>query len=127
MVRPRLSKVIRKNNMRKLTRSRFGLLLVVATVAAVVAAPTALAQDPINDPTSAQYDPPLPGTAGGAAGAGEPGGAAAAGDSGGGLNSSIGSLPFTGMDLIIVAGVAFMLTGTGFALRRLSMPRGPRV
>ena len=111
--------------MRKFTRSRFGLLVVVAIVVALVAAPTALAQDPINDPTSAQYDPPIPGSAGGAAGASEA--ASASGGSGGGLDSNIGSLPFTGMDLIIVAGVAFVLTGTGFALRRLSTPRGPRV
>jgi hypothetical protein len=31
------------------------------------------------------------------------------------------------MDLIILAGVALVLTGTGLALRRLSMPREPRV
>ncbi|MGH2957311.1 MAG: hypothetical protein ACRDL6_09985 [Solirubrobacterales bacterium] len=109
--------------MRKFTRSRLGLLFVVTAVAALVAVPVALAQDPINDPTSAQYDPPISGTAGGAAGAAQGGGAAG----GEGLESNIGSLPFTGMDLIIVAGVAFLLTGTGFALRRLSTPRGPRV
>lgn len=111
--------------MRKFTRSRFGLLFLVTAVAALVAVPVATAQDPINDPTSAQYDPPIPGAAGGAAGTS--GGAGAAGEESGGLESNIGSLPFTGMDLIIVAGVAFLLTGTGFALRRLSMPRGPRV
>ena len=96
-------------------------IVVLGIVAAVLVVPgAALAQ---NDPTSAQYNPPIPdsGVAGGAAGG------AGGGDSGGGLNSNIGSLPFTGMDLIIVAGVAFVLTGTGFALRRLSTPRGPRV
>lgn len=106
------------------TRSRIGLFLVVAIVGAFTAAPAAvLAQDSQSDPSSAQYNPPIPesDTAGAAAGGG------AGGSSGGGLNSNIGSLPFTGMDLIIVAGVAFVLTGTGFALRRLSMPRGPRV
>jgi hypothetical protein len=105
-----------------LMRSRLGVIVVVVMTAALVTAPMALAQDPTQDPSSAQYDPPIPesGTAGGAAGGGS-------GDSGGGLNSSIGSLPFTGLDLIIVAGVAFVLTGTGFALRRLSTPRGPRV
>src|SRR5687768_4488070 len=80
----------------------------------------ALAQN--TSPTSAQYNPPIPqrGVAGGAQGgqAGSAGGSAPSG----GLNSNIGSLPFTGMDLIIVAGVAFVLTGTGFALRRLSTP-----
>jgi hypothetical protein len=95
-------------------------LLLIGIVAAFVAMPgAAIAQD---DPSSAQYNPPIPqsGVAGGAEGG-------SSGDSGSGLNSSIGSLPFTGMDLIIVAGVAFLLTGTGFALRRLSTPRGPRI
>jgi hypothetical protein len=97
------------------------ILLVLGIVAAFAVVPgAAIAQD---DPTSAQYNPPIPesGVAGGTEGGGDPG------SSGGGLNSNIGSLPFTGMDLIIVAGVAFLLTGTGFALRRLSTPRGPRV
>lgn len=107
--------------MRKLTRSRFGLVLLVVAIAALTAVPAASAQDPINDPTSAQYDAPIPSS--GTAGASEAGGSSG----GGGLDSNIGSLPFTGMDLIIVAGVAFLLTGTGFALRRLSTPRGPRV
>ena len=35
----------------------------------------------------------------------------------------IGSLPFTGMDLLVVSGVALVLTGTGLALRRFSTPR----
>jgi hypothetical protein len=103
----------------------FAVLGVLAAFLAVPAA--ALAQN--TSPTSAQYNPPIPkpksGVAGGSAGGGSAGGSA--GSSGGGLNSNIGSLPFTGMDLIIVAGVAFVLTGTGFALRRLSTPRGPWV
>jgi hypothetical protein len=112
----------RKINMRKLTSNRFGLFLVGVMVAAFMVAPiSALAQ---NDPTSAQYNPPIPDPGSGVAG-GAAGGAESAG--GGGLNSNIGSLPFTGLDLIIVAGVAFVLTGTGFALRRLSAPRGSRV
>jgi hypothetical protein len=101
--------------MRNIRRSRLGLFLVVALVAAFTAVPAAMAQD---DPSAAQYDPPIPdsGTAGSSAsGAG----------GGSGLDSNIGSLPFTGMDLLIVGGVAFVLTGTGFALRRLSTPRGP--
>jgi hypothetical protein len=91
----------------------------VAVFAAFAAAPLALAQD---DPSSAQYDPPIPET--GSSGAtGSSGGSGGSGGSG--LDSNIGSLPFTGMDLLIVAGVALVLTGTGFALRRLSSPRGP--
>lgn len=70
-----------------------------------------MAQDSNSDPSSAQYQPPIPD--------------ASSGSGQSGLNSNIGSLPFTGMDLLIVAGVAFVLTGTGFALRRLSTPRPP--
>jgi hypothetical protein len=101
--------------MRKIRRSHLGLFLIVALVAAFSAVPAAMAQD---DPSAAQYEAPIPesGTAGSSASGG-----------GGGLDSNIGSLPFTGMDLLIVAGVAFVLTGTGFALRRLSTPRGPSV
>ena len=33
------------------------------------------------------------------------------------------ALPFTGMDLVVLAGVAILLVGTGIALRRLSAPR----
>jgi hypothetical protein len=104
-------------DMRNKRRSRLSMMLIIAAVAAFTVVPTALAQDP----SAAQYNPPIP----------DPGGTAgtsASGSSGGsGLNSNIGSLPFTGMDLLIVAGVAFVLTGTGFALRRLSTPRGPSV
>jgi hypothetical protein len=103
-----------------------GLLLIVALVAAFTAVP-AYAQT-IDDPSSAQYDPPIPdsGTAGSdTAGSGTAGSAATGGGDPGGLDSNIGSLPFTGLDLLIVVGVALVLTGTGFALRRLSTPRGP--
>jgi hypothetical protein len=105
--------------MRKLRHSRFGLLLVLAALAAFVALPAvAMAQGSSDDPSTAEYTPNIPpGNEGGTAG----------GSSSGGLDSQIGSLPFTGMDLIILAGVALVLTGTGFALRRLSTPRGPRV
>ncbi len=106
--------------MRNITRSRLCLTLIVAAFAALSVAPAALAQDPSSDPSAAQYNPPIPEDDGGTASASDSGG-------GGGLNSNIGSLPFTGMDLLIVAGVAFVLTGTGFALRRLSTPRGPSV
>lgn len=105
--------------MRKTRRSRLSVMLIVAVVAALAVVPTAAAQDSTSDPSAAQYNPPIP----------DPGGTASTSASGSdsGLNSNIGSLPFTGMDLLIVAGVAFVLTGTGFALRRLSTPRGPSV
>lgn len=102
----------------KTWRSRIGLLLAVSVVAVAFAGvPAALAQDSTDDPSSAQYDAPIPDGQGTA-------GASASGASGTGLDSNIGSLPFTGLDLLIVVGVALLLAGTGFALRRLSAPPG---
>jgi hypothetical protein len=105
-----------KMNMRNLRHSRIGLLLVLAALAVFATVPAAAMAQGSGDPSSAQYTPNIP-----------PGDEGATGGSGssGGLDSQIGSLPFTGMDLIILAGVALVLTGTGFALRRLSTPRGP--
>lgn len=112
--------------MRNSWRSRIGLLLIASFAAVAFASvPMALAQDSIDDPSQAQYEPPIPegeGTAGGAASGGSGGGSG----SGSGLDSNIGSLPFTGMDLLIVVGVALLLAGTGFALRRLSSPPAER-
>jgi len=103
-------------NMRKLRHSRIGLILALAVLAAFVAMPAlALAQGSQN-PSDAVYTPNIP-----------PADQGGSGGSSGGLDSQIGSLPFTGMDLIILAGVALVLTGTGFALRRLSTPRGPGI
>ena len=118
---PRFEPVTRKIDIRRIA----AVLGIVAAFLAVPAA--ALAQN--TSPTSAQYNPPIPqsGVAGGAQGGGSGGGSGGSSGGSSGLNSNIGSLPFTGMDLIIVAGVAFVLTGTGFALRRLSTPRGPWV
>ncbi len=101
--------------------SRLSIFLIIAAMAVLVAVPSAGAQDPLTDPSAAQYNPPIPDDESDTASS------SASGGGGGGLDSNIGSLPFTGMDLIIVAGVAFVLTGTGFALRRLSTPRGPSV
>jgi hypothetical protein len=42
-----------------------------------------------------------------------------------GLAARVGSLPFTGWDLIILGGVATILMGLGFMLHRLSTPRAP--
>ena len=98
--------------------SRIGLLLIVALlVGAIAGAPAALAQSATDDPSTAQYEPPLDdeGTASSAASGGSSG-----------LDTNIGSLPFTRMDLLIVLGVALLLTGTGRALRRLSTPPAPR-
>lgn len=96
------------------------LLISAAIAALAVAAPAlavapALAQDPAADPAASQYEAPLP-SAGSAASS-----APAAEDSG--LRSEIAGLPFTGLDLILLAGIALVITGTGFALQRLSAPR----
>lgn len=104
-------------------RKRLGLpLVLIVALAFSLALPGAsMAQSSIDDPTAAVYGDDDGGTTaaavGGSSVAEEPG-------DNDGLNGRIGSLPFTGMDLIILAGVALVLTGTGFALRRASMPRG---
>jgi hypothetical protein len=104
--------------MRNTWRSRLSLLLIAAfVVVGLAGVPAASAQSSLDDPSSAQYDPPLPQ---------DTAGASAAGSNSSGLDSNIGSLPFTGMDVLIIAGVALLLTGTGFALRRLSTPPEPR-
>jgi hypothetical protein len=129
--------------MPKLTRTSLGFVAVAAVATSLWVVPAvASAQDPLANPSAAQYNPPIP-NAGGVsgstgAGAGQVGGAGGAAaepsvaqdvtpGGKGGSSSNLGSLPFTGMDLIIVAGVALLLTGTGLALRRLSLPRDPQV
>jgi hypothetical protein len=121
---------VRRIQMTTKSCSRIGLSLVLALAVGMftVLPASAVAQGAINDPTAAVYGD----DDGGSASAESQGATGSGGSSGGtgssessGLSSPIGSLPFTGMDLIILAGVAFVLTGTGFALRRASMPRGP--
>ena len=103
-------------------RKRLGLpLVLIVALAFSLALPGAsMAQSSIDDPTAAVYgDDDGTGAAVSGASVGDP--ADTASESG--LTGQIGSLPFTGMDLIILAGVAMVLTGAGFALRRASMPR----
>ncbi len=102
-------------------RHRLGLPLVLVFALAFTAAlpaAAALAQSAVDDPTAAVYGDDDGSTASfeSSGGGGE--------SAGGGLSDPIGSLPFTGIDLIILVGVALVLTGTGFALRRASMHRG---
>lgn len=98
-------------------RSQVSLLLIAAfLVGAVAGAPAAQAQSATDDPAAAQYDPPL---------ADDEGTAGSVASGGSGLDGNIGSLPFTGLDLLIVLGIVLLLTGTGFALRRLATPPGP--
>lgn len=40
-----------------------------------------------------------------------------------GLEKPIGDLPFTGLDLLVVVGTAFVVAGIGFALRWVSTRR----
>jgi hypothetical protein len=109
----------------------FASIGVVALVSVALAVPaSAIAQDQLANPSAAQYEPQsqVQGTtgSGGGPGAGGPAPAVAQTPTGGGGGSSLGSLPFTGMDLGIVAGVALLLTGTGLALHRLSVPPNSR-
>jgi hypothetical protein len=101
-----------------------GALLLVTAALAVPG--SAFAQDQLSNPSAAQYEPQgdvLGGTASGGNGSSP---SVSGTPSGGGGGGQIGSLPFTGMDLVIVAGVAMLLTGTGLALHRLSVPPRPR-
>jgi hypothetical protein len=92
-------------------------------VTAMLAIPSAaMAQDQLANPSAAQYGPQSQ-VAGETTSGGTGSSPSVAGTpTGGGGNSQIGSLPFTGMDLGIIAGVALLLTGTGLALHRLSVP-----
>lgn len=116
--------------MRKLTLKRLGgLALLVVTAAVAVAPATALAQDALSNPSAAQYEPQsqVQGTTTNGSNGSNNGsnGPVAASTPSSGLNSNVGSLPFTGLDVIVLAVVAAGLLGTGLALRRLSSPKAP--
>lgn len=98
-----------------------GAILLVAVALAVPGG--AFAQDQLANPSAAQYEPQSDVLGGSTSGTSSP---SVANTPTGGNNSQVGSLPFTGMDLAIVAGVALLLTGTGLALHRLSVPPRPR-
>ena len=91
------------------------IAMLVLAGALALGVPAASAQDQLSNPSSAQYKPQsqVQGTDTIAA----PQSNASQDHSGG------GSLPLTGMDLVIIAGVAILLMGAGAALRRLSAPR----
>ena len=93
--------------------------LLVAAVLSIGAMPAiASAQGSINaGPTADQYDPKtinFENSTGDSAGPGN-----------GGLNDSVGSLPFTGFDVIAMLAVALAVTGLGLALQR-AVSREPR-
>jgi len=124
---------IRMRIMRKFTLKRLGGLALLAVVAAVAIAPaTALAQDALSNPSASQYEPKsqVQGTStnGSNTSASVPAAAntSASASPASGLNGNVGSLPFTGMDVIVLAVVAAALIGTGVALHRLSAPKAPK-
>ena len=123
---------IRMRIMRKFTLKRLGGLALLAVVAAVAIAPaTALAQDALSNPSDSQYEPKsqVQGTStNGSNGPASsvPAAANTSASSASGLNGNVGSLPFTGMDVIVLAVVAAALIGTGVALHRLSAPKAPK-
>lgn len=112
--------------MRKFTLKRLGGLALLAVVAAVAIAPaTALAQDALSNPSASQYEPnsQVQGTT--TTGSGPS--SSVAHNSTVHASGTVGSLPFTGMDIVVLAVVAAALIGTGVALRKLSAPRAPRL
>jgi hypothetical protein len=107
--------------MRNIARTRIASLALIAVIGALVAGPaSAMAQDALSNPSAAQYEPKsqVEGTTTGAVAD------TASGNSSGG--NGTGTLPFTGMDVLILAAVALALIGTGVTLRRLSTPKAPR-
>jgi hypothetical protein len=97
------------------TRGRLFVVAALVVIAVLAVAPVAAFAQNV-DATDAQYKTSKEQVAGGASGGG---------DGGGGLSSSVGGLPFTGVDLLIVAGAGAALLGTGVLLRRLSGPGAP--
>jgi hypothetical protein len=85
------------------------------------AAGPAMAQT--DDPTDAQYNPPvdiIDEGVGGVAGSTDQGAVGGVTDSGTGTGTGAGSLPFTGLDLALAGGAGVLLLGLGFGLRRAS-------
>ena len=104
-------------------RNRIAGLALIAVIGALIAGPaTAMAQDSLSNPSAAQYEPQsqVQGTTTTGSNA-----VASTPSSGGG--GSTGTLPFTGLDVMVLAAVALALIGTGVALRRLSAPKAPRI
>ena len=109
--------------MRKNPRNRIaGIALIVVAGALFVGPASALAQDALSNPSAAQYNPQaqVQGTTTTGAVASNSSGTSSSGGDG------TGTLPFTGMDVLVLSAVALALVGTGVALRRLSTPRAPR-
>jgi len=99
--------------------------LLVAAVLSIGAMPAiASAQGSINvGPTADQYDPATITFENRTGDPADP--SSGGGPSSGGLNDSVGSLPFTGFDVIAMLAVALAVTGLGLALQR-AVSREPR-
>ncbi len=117
--------------MQKFTFKKLGGIALLAVVASLAAAPAmALAQDALSNPSASQYEPQSQVQGSQTQGTGNKspqgqaqGAAAQNATTPTGLNSNVGSLPFTGLDVIVLVVIAGALIGTGFALRRLSAPK----
>ena len=110
--------------MRNTARTRIAGIALIVVIGALVAGPaSAMAQDALSNPSSAQYEPQSQVQGTSATGAVADNATDNNNTSGG---SSTGSLPFTGMDVLVLSAVALALVGTGVALRRLSAPKAPR-
>jgi len=111
--------------MRKFTLKRLGGIALLAVIAAVAVAPaTAFAQDALSNPSASQYEPKS--QVQGTSTTGSAANNSTDNTNRSGLNGTVGSLPFTGMDVIVLAVVAAALIGTGVAMRRLSAPKAPK-
>jgi hypothetical protein len=98
------------------------LALALATVC-LVAPSAALAQSGSSSPSNAQYQPINQQIAAAGGGGGPSSGPTAATSAGGGSGGgAIAGLPFTGLDLGVLALAAVALLGAGVTLRRLSDP-----
>ena len=108
------------------TRLSVALVALIVLVAALGAAP-AVGQDTVTSPESSQSAAPNLDTESSDSDEASDKSAAdeESSDEPGGLSSKIGALPFTGVDLRILGGVAFMLLAAGLVTRGLSAQRGP--
>jgi hypothetical protein len=109
--------------MRNTARTRIAGIALIAVIGALIAGPaSALAQDALSNPSAAQYEPQSQ-----VQGASVNGSVADTASGNASNGNGTGSLPFTGMDVLVLSAVALALIGTGVALRRLSTPKAPRV
>jgi hypothetical protein len=110
------------------TRLHWRLLLALGVCAMLIALPaTAAAQDALSNPSAAQYVPQsqVQGSSGNGSAAKNSTATPTATPTA--TEGAGGTLPFTGMDLAVVGGVALMLIASGLGLRWLSAPRSPGI